>query len=76
MEVSVILSQFGARVVYGGKGKGELFIPLLPLHSFINLIIAGKCQVYATEASCKFSCPISCDGRPSSRGFPFLMVVW
>jgi hypothetical protein len=75
-EVSVTLSQFGARVVYGSKGKGELFIPLLPSHSFTNLIIAGKCQVNANVASCKFSCPISCDGRPSSHGFPSLVVAW
>ncbi len=76
MEVSVVISQFGARVVYGGKGKGELFIALLPLHLFTNLIIAGKCHVYTNEASCKFSCPIGCDGGPSSRGFPSHVVAW
>ena len=75
-EVSVVISLFGARVVYRGKGKGELFIALLPLHSFTNLIIAGECHVYANEASCKFFCSIGCDGGPSSRGFPSLVVAW
>ncbi len=75
IEVSVVISRLGARVVYGGKGKGELFIPLLPLHSFINLILAGKCHVYANEVSCKFSCPFGCDGGPSSCSFLSLVVV-
>ncbi len=58
------------------QGKGKFFVCLFPPYLFPQSIVAGQGYVDADKLSCKFASCVSCDGGPSSCGFPSFVVLW